>query len=168
MKKLIAFVLVSICVATFAGCASTADGGALQDSIRNEERSDQVNIMQNDWGITLETENVTPGGLTLVCQQSGGTDVSELLTGSYFVIQKHEEAGWADVEYLPQEYDVAWTAEAWIVQKENTTKWNVNWEWLYGELPDSEYRIGKEFMCFRGTGDFDSEMIYANFEINRN
>ena len=70
-----------------------------------------------------------------------------------------------NVEYIPHEYDVGWTDEAWIIQKENTTMWNVIWEWLYGELPAGEYRIGKEIMNFRGTGDYDKEIVYADFII---
>jgi len=65
--------------------------------------------MQYDWGITLTAENVTPSGLTLVSEQSGGENIAQLETG--------------------------------------------------------EYRIGKEFMSFRGTGDFDKQVIYAEFSI---
>ena len=53
-----------------------------------------------------------------------------------------------------------------MIQKEDTTQWDVNWEWLYGELPAGEYRIGKEIMNFRGAGDYDTEMLYAGFVID--
>ena len=52
------------------------------------------------WGLSLETEAVTDSGLTILCRHSGGEDVAELHTGSYYVIQKSVEAGWVDVEYL--------------------------------------------------------------------
>ena len=116
-----------------------------------------------EWGVVLEAQNVTPSGLTIVCNQSGGENVSELSTGSFYVIQKLEEAGWTDLEYLPQEYDIAWNSIAYIIQKEGTTTWDVNWEWLYGVLPAGKYRIGKEIMNFRATGDYDVEMLYAEF-----
>lgn len=119
----------------------------------------------NQWGITLSADNVTPKGLTIVCFQSGGENVAQLQTGSYYVLQKLENENWVDVEYLPQEYPVGWTTEAWEIQKESTTFWEVDWEWLYGELPAGEYRIGKEIMNFRSTGDYDKEMIYADFII---
>lgn len=119
----------------------------------------------NPWGITLEAENVTAVGLTLICRQSGGTDVSELNTGSEYTLQRLEGDEWVDVEYLPQEYDVAWTSEAWIIQQEGVTSWDVNWEWLYGQLPAGEYRIGKTVTNFAGPGDYDSELIFAEFTI---
>ena len=122
-------------------------------------------IVQNNWGITLVAENVTPTGLTIVCHQSGGENVAELDTGSFYTIQKLEENRWHTVEYLPHEYEIGWTAEAWIIQKDSTTTWDVDWEWLYGALPSGEYRIGKEIMNFRKTGDYDIEMAYAEFTI---
>ena len=41
----------------------------------------------------------------------------------------------------------------------------MNWERLYGELPSGSYRIGKEVMDFRATGDYDTNDYYAYFEI---
>ena len=161
MKKLIALVLAFICALSFAGCSAIADGSAHQTSTEANLNGEKP----NKWGITLEADNVTAKGLTIVCNHSGGENVAELYTGSYYVIQKLEKTGWVDVEYLPQEYELAWTYEAWIIQKEGTTQWDVNWEWLYGELSAGEYRIGKEIMNFRGTGDFDEEMVYAEFII---
>lgn len=120
---------------------------------------------QEDWGVELLTENITPSGLTIICNQAGGTNVFELNTGSFYVIQKLVETGYVDVEYLPQEYDIGWTSEAYIINKGSSTTWDINWEWLYGKLPAGEYRIGKEIMNFRGPGDFDQEMVYAHFEI---
>lgn len=125
--------------------------------------ADRENSNRYEWGVVLEVQNVTPSGLTIVCNQSGGENVSELSTGSFYVIQKLEEAGWTDLEYLPQEYDIAWNSIAYIIQKEGTTTWDVNWKWLYGVLPAGKYRIGKEIMNFRATGDYDVEMLYAEF-----
>lgn len=119
-----------------------------------------------NWGVTFTAKDVTPSGLTIVCNQTGGEGVAELSTGSFYKIQKLEEAGWTDVEYLPQEYDIAWDSLAYNIQKEAETTWEVNWEWLYGQLPVGKYRIGKEVMNFRDTGDYDTEMVYAEFEIN--
>lgn len=161
MKKFIALVFALVCVFGLVACTAKTEKDTSQNPVETENSEETT----NEWGITLETENVTSTGLTIVCHQSNGKNVSELNTGSYYVIQKLEKDDWVDVEYLPQEYDIAWTSEAWIIQKENTTKWDVNWEWLYGELSAGEYRIGKEIMNFRGTGDYDTEIIYADFII---
>ena len=44
-------------------------------------------------------------------------------------------------------------------------EWQTDWSWLHGELPAGEYRIGKEVMNFRGTGDFDEMPYYAEFVV---
>lgn len=154
MKKLIAFVLMSLLMLSLAGCSPAHDS--------DQQTGDAA---PNRWGVTLEIEQVTGKGLTLVCHHSGGEDVAELNTGSYYVIQQLKDDLWVDVEFAPQKYDIAWTMEAWIIPKEDTITWDVDWEWLYGKLPVGEYRIGKEIMNFRGTGDYDVEMVYAEFVI---
>lgn len=154
MKRIIAIALLSIFVLSLVSCGSNTDSGQPSD-----------NDMQYDWGITLTAENVTPSGLTLVCEQSGGENVAQLETGSSFVVQKMKKSKWKDVDYIIKKDEVGWTMEARILPKESTGKLEVDWEWLYGKLSAGEYRIGKEFMNFRGTGDFDKQVIYAEFTI---
>ena len=161
MQKMIALVLVLACMLSVVGCQSKADADTTGNSTENQISREEP----NQWGISLGADNVTASGLTIVCSHSGGENVAQLNTGSYYIIQKVDKAGWEDVAYLLQEYDVSWTAEAWLIRKESTTEWEVNWEWLYGELPAGEYRIGKEIMNFRDTGDYDTEMVYAGFVI---
>ena len=123
-------------------------------------------VFENDWGITLTLDNLSRSGATIVCTQSGGNPTGELTTGSYFVIEQlGPDNGWKPLDYLELEGELAWTAEARLVNMDGTTEWEVNWEWLYGELPNGHYRIGKEFMDFRGTGDYDTMMIYAEFSF---
>lgn len=154
MKKITALVLVSVCLFALSGCGSSNDDAVASDS-----------SVRYDWGITLKAENVTPTGLTLVCTQSGGEDLAELETGSFFVVQKKKSSKWKDVDYIVKKDEIGWTMEAYTVPKEKTDTYDVDWEWLYGKLPSGDYRIGKEFMNFRGTGDFDKEIVYAEFTI---
>ena len=39
------------------------------------------------------------------------------------------------------------------------------WEWLYGELPTGNYKIGKEIMDFRASGNYDKAVYFAQFNI---
>lgn len=118
---------------------------------------------EEKWGVTLAVENVTPSGATLKCIQSGGEITGELNTGSRFIIEKwSQEMGWQEAPCFCEPY---WTMEAWLIIKDGTSEWEVDWERLYGELPAGKYRIGKEIMDFRGTGDYDKQMYYAEFTI---
>lgn len=153
MKRIIAIALLSIFVLALVSCGSNTDSGQPSD-----------NDMQYDWGITLTAENVTPSGLTLVCEQSGGENIAQLETGEEFVVQRKKNSKWKDVKYITKE-EVSWLAMARIIPKGEKSTFDVDWEWLYGKLSAGEYRIGKEFMNFRGTGDFDKQVIYAEFSI---
>ena len=42
----------------------------------------------------------------------------------------------------------------------------VNWEWLYGKLAPGKYRINKEVMDFRETGDFDKKIYSLEFIVS--
>lgn len=117
------------------------------------------------WGLELTTTNVSSEGLTLLFNQSGGDPKGDLQTGSYYWLEKHVENEWVPVEILSSAQDVGWTAEAYIINMNDITEWEVNWEWLYGELPIGKYRIGKEVMDFRATGDFNALKYYADFKI---
>ena len=146
-------------------CQSQKVRDIIENHIENSINQNNDGDTPNQLGVSFEVENVTAKGLTIHCRQSGGENVFELNTGSYFVIQKKENSNWIDVEYVSQENNVVWTTEAWAIHKEDTTTWDVDWEWLYGELSAGQYRIGKEIMNFRGTGDFDKQMVYAEFKI---
>ena len=119
----------------------------------------------NTWGITFAAENVTATGMTLVCTQSGGNAQGSLETGSYYVIERMmPDNCWVAVEPVI-EGDLVWTAEAWIIFRDGETRWEVNWEFLYGTLPGGVYRLGKQVTDFRGPGDYDRTMVYAEFGI---
>lgn len=118
-----------------------------------------------NWGITLTAENINPTGLTIKCTQSGGEPTGELQTGSDFVIERFTNEAWEKVDYILDDEMFGWTAEAWIIPMDDICEWEVNWEWLYGTLPEGKYRIGKTIMDFRGSGDFDTATHYAEFEI---
>lgn len=124
-------------------------------------------IFEETWGITLTAENITPTGATIKCTQSGGEPTGELHTGSWFILENWtQQNGWKEVPYVV-EGDVAWTEEAWMISKGETYEWDINWEYLYGTLAEGKYRIGKEIMDFRVTGDYDTAIYFAEFEITK-
>lgn len=119
---------------------------------------------QVDWGISLSVHNVTPTGLTIVCTQSGGTPSGELHSGSWFVIEKYDGDKWIRVE--PKADGLAWNEEAWLITMNGSVEWEEGWEYVYGTLSSGQYRIGKQIYDFRETGDYDTAMCYAEFEIS--
>lgn len=117
------------------------------------------------WGLSLSVENVTSTGLTFVCTQSGGDAIGDLTAGSYYSLIVQEEDGWYRVPYVFPEDEVCWNSLAYNI-KGNTTKWDIDWEWLYGKLPSGTYRILKTITDEGGEGEYgDSEVFYVEFEI---
>lgn len=122
-------------------------------------------------GVELHAEAVTDKGMTLVCTQSGGNPMGELQTGHAFRLEKRDENGvWYEVESYavePElEIDWAWNEEALIIPENDTVRWEIDWQWLYGSQPDGIYRLGKEIVDFRDTGDYDTYMVWSdNFAI---
>lgn len=118
----------------------------------------------NDWGISLSVKNIAPTGATLVISQFGGNPSGELRYGSAYKIQSLNGDTWEDVPYVT-EADVAWTDEAYMIEMDIDCEIVLSWDWLYGNLPEGQYRIVKEFMDFRSSGDYDKENYYADFDI---
>lgn len=121
---------------------------------------------EDKWGILLWADNVTDKGLTIVCEQLGGNAAGDLMTGEWYSLEvMNEDNQWEEVECLPRDYEVVWHSVAYGINKNDITEFEVDWEWLYGELPGGYYRIAKEIMDFRGTGDFEKDIYYAGFYI---
>lgn len=116
----------------------------------------------NGLGIMLSATDVTSDGMTLVCTQSGGSPTGELSTGPWYELEILKDGQWIAA---PIYAEVCWEDIAWVIPQEDTTQWEINWTWIYGTLPAGEYRISKEIMDFRQTGDFDTCKSYACFTI---
>ena len=120
-------------------------------------------LMEETWGAALSVRDVTPTGLTLICTQSGGAPTGELQTGSPFWLEKYVGGAWEMVPLVPTCVD--WTMEAYLIPMNDSVEWEVNWGYLYGELPAGVYRIGKDIMDFRNAGDYDEREYHAQFTI---
>ncbi len=155
LKKLMALALALCCALSLFACAK-----------KTQVREEAQEMPQDDWGLTLVLE-FTDTGAQLVFTQSGGAPTGELQTGSYYVIERLEDGAWEEMPWragLAGE-NVAWTAEAWLIPAEDTVSFDMDWSFLYGELPAGEYRIGKEVMDFHAGGDYDQKMYYAEFAV---
>ena len=115
-----------------------------------------------NWGLTLSVKDVTESGLTLICTQSGGELTGELQTGSDYKLIVLKEA-WEDVLTIIEDY--GWTAEAYMIAKDDVTEFEIKWEWLYGKLPAGTYRLVKGFTDFRESGDYNNFAYWTEFEI---
>lgn len=126
-----------------------------------------------DWGIRLEARDVTSDGATVVFKQNGGDFkgqsyvqiTGDLQTGEAFYLEKLDGNKWVSCDTRPL-IDYAFHQVAYMINKDGETELETNWAWLYDSLAAGKYRISKEVMDFRKTGDYDKQVYYAYFEIN--
>ena len=121
------------------------------------------------WNLELQVTDVTPSGLRAEFIQHGvinPRDGGELMFGSEYTLEKWVDGSWEPVEMLPQGYDVAWTTEAYLIGQNSTAPFHVDWEWLYGQLPPGQYRIGKGVtLRYYLLGNTEHETFYGAFTI---
>lgn len=132
----------------------------------NAKNATEVSIgayLWKDWGIRLEARDANFGGATVVFKQKGGNVTGSLQTGDAFWIERLAGDKWVAVDTLPL-IDYAFNMVAYGIDSDGETEFPTDWHWLYGALGGGRYRIAKEVMDFRGTGDFDEQIYYAYFE----
>lgn len=147
---------------------SRDESKSLEDNLREFQAAmeEQRENERADWGLAPTAGNVTPTGLTLTFTQSGGQPTGELSYGSLYWLERKDGEGWTRrSDILEPGVNLAWTDEAYIIPMNGQTSWEVDWSWLYGALEPGHYRIGKEVMYFRATGDYDVQPYYAEFEV---
>lgn len=124
--------------------------------------ADTPDLEANQWGVLLTAHEVTGNGakisFTLVQTDTEG----DLQTGSAFTLDALQNGTWVPLE---AKTEIVWTSEAWLLPKGDTVSFDVAWDFLYGTLDAGSYRIGKEVMLFRGPGDYDTDTVYATFEV---
>ncbi len=120
-------------------------------------------VSGDKWGLTLYANDVSKTGMTIKYEQFGGNPAGELQTGAWYKIETVANGEWQDVKAKID--NPVWNMIAYTINKNDITEYEMNWEFLYGELPPGEYRLGKEIADFRVAGDYDEEIYYVYFTI---
>ncbi len=129
------------------------------DTTVYSENPDSSNL-----GISLMAKNVTPTGMTLVITQSGGTSTGTLEYGADYELKKWNNETWEAVPDIVKGF-INWAAIAYRLPMGQCTELEINWEYLYGSLPEGKYLFMKEFMDFRSSGDYDTAVHSVIFEV---
>lgn len=172
MEKLLVLALLFALLLT--GCGGTDNTGRTEKDVSGQKVAGQKvtgqadgdlasQAQEDEWGLALAAEDVSPTGLTLRFVQRGGAPAGELETGSPLWLERKKENGWEPVEPLIE--DLAWDMMAYLINMDGDTELEQSWSALYGELAPGSYRLGKTVMDFRGTGDYDQRDYYAYFTV---
>lgn len=124
-------------------------------------RMEEVEPVDPQWGIEQSVENVTSTGLTLVWNRDDAQNITHLHTGEDYYIEKKTLFGWRTVPTIIDDY--AWPMGAYSITVHRTTRQEIDWEWMYGDLSNGTYRIRKT-ISLPIVGDIVGR-CYTEFEI---
>ena len=138
MKKWIACSLSMVCLLALFGCQKQeASSGYMKTDVKNVE---------------IRIENVSPAGATVTIKDS---NAEPYLYGEWFEVEQKVDGSWRVVEPIIQAY--GFTGVGYLVDENGEVKFDIDWTWLYGELPAGTYRLLKQ------AGGKD---VAVSFEIN--
>jgi len=113
--------------------------------------------------MNLVPGTITPVGLTVEFSSSND---NQCIYGSFYSLEFIRDGKWYQLPYGDKiKNEVSWTKEGYKISKGEKQQFQENWEWLYGKLGAGQYRIIKEISDFRGTGDYDTYYLAAEFTI---
>ncbi len=119
---------------------------------------------EGDLPLSVYATNVTNTGLKIRFELAEAPQTGNIQTGDWYEIEKYENDEWKKVETVISNY--GFDDIAYLIKENDITEFEVNWEWLYGKLSPGRYRIIKEIIHFRETGNFDKKLYEACFVIS--
>lgn len=116
----------------------------------------------NDFaGVTMTLISTTDTELTV---SIASDNKNTCIYGEYYSIEYLKDGTWYALPYVA-EGNVCFNDIGYELTKGDSRKWSTNFEWLYGKLPVGQYRIVKDILDFRSTGDYDKYYLSTEFTI---
>lgn len=176
MKKYLSlFFCITITFILLVGCGNYSNSNSKQgtENIANKTATNQ-SAETSDWeatsyetlnnfdGVTMTVKEGTTSStsLTLVFENKSS---SQCTYGQYFCLEKKINGKWYQLPSIIDNY--AFNDIAYNLASGEYREWATDWNWLYGSLDTGGYRIVKDIHDFRGTGDFDTYYLVAEFTI---
>lgn len=175
MKKYVYFLFfIGLCLSFLSGCESFSDNNTAEE-IENKKndliQSAEINDLEptiyehiNDFaGVTMIVKKGTlsPTGMIVILENNSG---KQCIYGEFFVLEKKIHEEWYQVP-VSIDGDYGFEDIGYDLSPGDSGEWKVDWNWLYGSLDSGEYRIIKDILDFRSTGDFDKHYLVVEFTI---
>lgn len=112
--------------------------------------------------MTVKEETVSPSKLVVLFKNSS---TSKCIYGEFFNLEKKLNGKWYQVP-VAISGNYGFNSIGYNLPSGETMEFTVDWKWLYGSLDVGEYRIVKDILDFRATGDYDTYYLTAEFSLN--
>lgn len=173
MKKYLSLLFFLVLTLTFLSGCSSYDNSNSSEGEKNTDPGQSSEIV--DWepttyetvnnlsGVTMtvKKETVSSTGLTAAFENNSD---KQCIYGEYFLLENKINEKWYQVPVVI-DGDYGFNDIGYELASGKESEWEVNWGWLYGSLDTGEYRIVKDILDFRDTGDFDTYYLAAEFTI---
>lgn len=115
-------------------------------------------------GVTMGIKEgtVSTTKLTVIFENNSEKD---FIFGEQFLLEKNIMGSWYQVPVILDD-NYGFIDIGYDLAPLDITEWTVDWGWLYGNLDTGEYRIVKEILDFRETGDYDKYILTAEFKVD--
>jgi hypothetical protein len=177
MKKLFFMIFAIYVGISFMGCArrpstriSIEVPNIVNVKIKNTEEFDITDskltpyeTINNFAGVTMIVKKGTesPTKLTVAFENNSN---SHCIYGEYFCLEKKINSRWYQAP-VTIDGNYAFNTIGYNLDSGDSDERVVDWNWLYGSLETGEYRIVKDMLDFRGSGDYDTYYLNAEFTI---
>lgn len=108
--------------------------------------------------VKMTVEECSPTGATILFQQFRTGEDTSLCAGNDYFLQRLTDGIWEDIPMLETP-----TFATGAFSLASIRRQQINWEWLYGTLPEGHYRIGKSVTQLLDSGQ--SSVVYAEFTL---
>ncbi|SHN84894.1 immunoglobulin-like domain-containing protein [Desulfitobacterium chlororespirans] len=176
MKKYSCLLLCTVAIGlTFlSGCASAGGSSAAGTNTIIKTDSGQVlettdwepttyEIVNNFEGVTMGVKEGTVSLTGLTLNFSNSSD-KQCIYGDYFLLEKKVKETWYQVPTIIDNY--GFHSIGYDLAAGGNGERKVDWSWLYGKLEPGDYRIVKDILDFRGTGDYEKYYLAAEFSVD--
>lgn len=159
-KYLCLLFYIPISLVLLAGCGGNNNSHSTEPTDWEPTKYETVNTLD---GVTMTVKEgtVSSTGLTVVFHNNSD---KEYTYGDPFWLEKKSDGSWYQVP-ITIEDNYGFNDIGYILPPLGSSEWNVDWEWLYGNLDTGEYRIVKDVLDVIEPGDYDTHHLAAEFAI---
>lgn len=137
----------------------TTENAVNNSTVKADDYSDE-------WGLlfTFYPESGNKGKIVFSQNSTIGKPKGTLMTGAAYTIQKKQNNEWKDVPTIT-DAPVQWKGVAYQIPMDDSFVMDINYEYIYGELSEGEYRICKNVDDYIEPGNQTQKTYYYNFEV---
>jgi len=173
------FVCMAICLAILSGYGNNGNSNPVVGTVNTvtETVSNQPaettdleptihETVNNFKGVIMSVKGGTASPTSLIIAFRNNSS-SQCIYGECFWLEKKINGRWYQVPVVI-DGNYAFNSIGHNLASGDYVEWAVDWDWLYGNLHTGEYRIVKDILDFRGSGDYVAYYLAAEFTINYN